>query len=644
MYGIGSCLNRCIMVNVFFGGCILLATASHAQERESVLSLADLGYVQGLQQQATDGNLTFYVPLPQDVELRDPRLVLRYSSSPLLNRYSSMQIRLNGIPRHAVSLGGEKGPGNLPERELVVPLNNEDLRKSYLEVQVRSTLLTAEDRCVDERANRGFLTLLPQSALRYEVNDASVHSIRGYLSVLPKQVSIAVAQPAANTAQLQAAWLIARELESRGHQVRYTAFSEGGDIFVGQRAQLQAEGFTLPADAELSLSPQDKYGPLRLLVADPFSVGGVADSWGKLLADDHYPGSSVGISTAYNGARIPLSRLGLVDAGQRLIGDEADWYLNIGNHPLLKTRVPAALHLNLIVPPVPQNSPLILYVFQDNVLRSVNSLPSQGGAQSIVAQLMESETAPTGTIRILLKRQTDTGDCRSLKDEGYVQVLGSSVLETVPAQKPAETFAELGRWLSAGSPVYLPGDALTHPQAWGEILTALSRDLDLDAKTAKLLVGKDAPDDARTFLWLSPQPPAGFKTPLDFQRGRFQVKDYKDTVLLDSGALPGISVAALLRDGDRRGFWLRAVADGLPLSSRGIGTSSGDIAFADRSGVVLTVDSRENDLSRVDYPDYSPWYERLSAWKGWIFAFAWVLLTVLVLRVVRRMRQARGND
>jgi len=608
---------------------------------ESRRSLADLGYPQGLQQQSNDGTLSFFMPVPRDVALRQPRLVLRYAASPLLGPHSSMQVSVNGTPRLAVGLGGGAAvPGTMAEQEVVVPLNAADLRRPFVDVRVDSVFAAAasEQRCDDERGQRGFLVVLPETALVYALDAASVDSVRGYLDALPGTVRIAAARPAPSADQLRAMWLLARELETQGRTVVQVGVDEPADIYIGPRAQLALLGFTVPAGSDLALLAQGGTGTRKLVVADPFRIDAIGGPWGKLLSASAYGASSVSAEPAQDGDRIALSRLGL-DGGERVLSSQAEWYLNLDSPVFAPGRIPKALQLNLVGPPSPRDNPLLLYVFQNDVLRGVRTLSADGGAQSVTVPLIEAEAATRGSLRILVKRQSAVGDCRAPRPQGHMQLLASSTLETTTRAQPAESFNELGRWLAGGYAIHLPAAALAEPQAWARVLTVLTRELGAGVANARLVVGDAAPADATPFLWMLPQAPAGFDSPLAADKGRLQVKDGKGHVLLDSDALPGIAGASLLRDGNRRGLWLRSLDGGVPQTPLALGGSVGDLAFIDGGGVVLSIDSRQNDVAQVTYPDYQSWMDRLAGWKPWLFALAWVVLTVLVIAAVRRLRR-----
>lgn len=612
----------------------IFAAHLHAQPVEIKRSLADLGYSQGLQQTSTNGAMTFFIPVPQDIDLTSPRLELHYEASPLLNEHSTMQVMLNGIVRREVGLGQADG------RTLTIALKSPDLSKPFIEVQLRSALIKTLAPCVEERINPGFLTIHPDSGLAYGVDEKRISSVRGYLESLPHNVTIAVAQPASRVNQLWVTWLLARQLEAAGHKVGYSSFAEDSDIYIGPREQLGTLGFKLNAQDQIALAKQHPEGPVRLLLSAPYKVDAVATPWNRLLVSDGYASSEAQSPELLDRDRIPLEHFGLSN-GERTFDEQAEWLINLGNKSFVPERVPAALHLNLIAPPSPENAPLTLYVFNQDRLLAQQPLSQRGGVQSLKIPLIETDSA-THKLRILLKRQNLLGDCQAPRARTYVQILPSSTLETTRAEPTANRLMDLQRWAGAGAAIHLPTDALEHPQAWGNILANVSRELDLDILGSTLSTSKTVPEPGKLFLWLHPEPPAGgYSAPIRFDKGRILVRDSDGGVLLDSQALPGLSVASLLRKDGQRGLWLRSASNGVPLDPTGLSGANGDLAFIDSHGVTLNIDSRGHDLTQITYPDYKSWIETYSAYKPWLFALAWILLTLLVIGLVRRMRQGK---
>lgn len=241
-------------------------------------------------------------------------------------------------------------------------------------------------------------------------------------------------------------------------------------------------------------------------------------------------------------------------------------------------------------------------------------------------------------MRIVLKGQ-DNQPCDSEVGSGYAQLLDSSVLETVESQRTPETVAEFARGVGGAFSVHLPADAFGDPSAWVRVLGSIGNSLGVDPRGAEFSSVSLPPVADRPFIWLGPQPPEGFSAPIIFDHGRIQVQDRFGSVLLDSGELPGIQTVSLVRSGSQRGLWLRTVAEGVPGFPPGAESATGDLIFGDSRGVLVAIDTRNDAVASVAYPERTTWLDTLARYRGWIFAAAWLLLTIIAVLVARKMRK-----
>jgi hypothetical protein len=609
-------------------------TAPAGASAEISRSLADLGYREGLQQSTQEGSLSFYLPVPQDVDVANPRLELYFTSSAMLGPSASLQVALNGTPRQTVPLA--VSAGDAAPRSLILPLSAEDLRRPYLEVRVKASFSSDDTKCTWQGTGQDFVTVLPQSRLAFGVPAASPRSVRGFLSTLPQRVRIAIAAPAPGPEELRAGWMLAATLQAHGHQVVFSSLPEGGDIVIGPRAQLALNGVTLSDGQTVALA--NGANGTQLAIAEPFQVDTLAEPWSRLLAGSTYANSVAGHAQPVSGDVVPLTQLG-ADTTARRFSDAAEWTFNVDALPA--GRALSKLRLNLIVPPAEDHA-LVLYVFQNNALRGLVSMPQRGGTQTVTVPLAEAGPITNGPVRVVLMRQTTTSLCHGPVPNAYAQLLSSSTLETRPNDAAVEDIAAFAGSVGRGYSVHLPATALAEPATWVGALAGLGKSLNLDPRMAVVQTTDQAPQADRPFVWLGATLPAGFAAPIAFDRGRIQVKDSQGTSLLDADSLPQITVTSLLRNGAQRGLWLRKLGDGVPVAPPEMKGSPGDLMFGDARGVLTSLDTRQNDVMAVDYPDYTTWWDRALQYKGWLFALGWVLLTVLVVLVIRKLRRSQA--
>ena len=641
--------------------CVIFVSAStHAQQSETqpdeppaaeisaaqylTRTLGSLGHYQGLQQITAEGSVTFRMPMPLDAQVSEPQLELRFTPAEWLGPDASLQVLLNGTQREVVGVtdapGDTEEPSSTatdsPVRTLTIALEEEDLRLPHLQVRVRARSSVTMDRCTSPRAQQTWLTVEPETAITSQLEQGQAPSVRGYISTLPHRIRIAISQPAPDPEALRAAWLLTHELQERGHDVRHTGLENGADIVIASRRELADVGVRLSAGRNIDVVAPDPRQPASRLLAvtEPYYIDALADPWGALLTSSGYPESISSPAPTASEDSVHLLQLG-VDGDARPFADRAEWAID--TRALPAGRLPTALNLNLIVPPSSSDQPLTLYVMQDNMLRAVHPLPPDGGPQSVRVPLNEVNPVASEPIRVLLIRPG--ADCTAAPPSGYAQLLGSSAVETRPAGGQSQSVAAFGYELADRYFVHLPPDALGRPHEWVGVLAALGRSLELDPRMAEFVSTSMVPGGNRPFIWLGQQPPEGFQASIAVDQGRVRVRDNQNRILLDSGELPGTSFASLLRNGSQRGIWLRALDDGLPRVPPGLEQSSGDLVFGNEQGVLVSLDTRDYALMKVEYPDYSTWWERVARYRGWLFAIGWVVLTLVAIVVARRIRK-----
>lgn len=604
-------------------------------------NLSDVGHSQGLHPLHSEDAVNFRLPLPLDVDYDNPRIDLRYAVPVLAEEGATLQITVNGTPRELIALanlpqplGDRESGSTLRRSEITLPLSEADLTQPFVEVSVSANWYSEADACSAPGRQR-FFRVLPETAVVYELDDHPRTSIRGYLTTLSDEVKIAL-DPWLGAEAVRAAWLLTRELEARGHTVSFSVPGEPADVLISTRESLAAEGVELDPEHDVELLQAGVVGARQqLAIVEPYHIDSIAGPWGSLLAAPGY-GESLGAPLQGSASdRVALQRLG-ADVSARIFRDPTEWTFRTDILPT--GRAPSALRLDMVVPPSDEDAPLVVYILQNNIVRGLQTLPSEGGQHSLTLPLNEAGLYAKDPVRIVLKGQSNQ-PCETATGTGYAQLLDTSALETVESQRTPETLAEFARGVGGPFAVHLPGDALGDPAAWVEVLANIGTSLGVDPRAAEFSSVTMPPVADRPFIWLGPQPPEGFSAPIMFDRGRIQVRDRYGSVLLDSEELPGIHTVSLVRKGDQRGLWLRTFEEGVADFPPGAESATGDLVFGDPRGVLVAIDTRNDAVASVAYPERTTWMDTLESYRGWIFAGAWLLLTILVVLVARKMRK-----
>lgn len=606
--------------------------------RHTSRSLGALGYPRGVQQTHSEGSLALQFPLPLDTPVEASRLDLHYVAALPPGADADMQVIMNGTVRELIPLEGGSAPlgPSAAARMISLELTPDDLRLPTLDVRIRTTLRNPTNACIAGMSGNGFVHVLPQTALVFSVLEQAVESVRGYLSILPTDVRIGVA-PVASIEALRVAWLLAQELQIRGHSVEFSAPSGEEHVIIGPRELLSGLGAEAPPDRDMALiTDTTGTGRQRLVITEPYHVDMLATPWSGLLAGRSYQ-ESIGapVAEAANGT-IALESLGM-DTEARQFFNSVEWLLS-RDPRLLAGRQPAALRLNLIVPPGSEDNPLSLYVLQGNSVRGLSTLPPAGGTHSVEIRLGRAPAGAAEPLRVVMTRGPATA-CEGPAAQGFVQLLPDSVLLTSRPDRAADSIGGFSQNLSGAYSVHLPATAATEPHGWIETLAELGRNMNLDPRLAEFGSTSMAPVESRPFFWFGDSPPEGFDAALALDRGRVQVTDGSGGVLLDSGELPGMTVVSLLRDGDRRGLWLRSLDGGIASVPPGVEGNAGDLVFGDRDSIRVSLHTRADAIPGLAYPDHVSWTDYAARYRGWIFALIWAALTITVILVTRRLRK-----
>ncbi|CAP57473.1 cellulose biosynthesis cyclic di-GMP-binding regulatory protein BcsB [Gluconacetobacter diazotrophicus] len=618
------------------------SSSSYAQTLTSSL------YQQGLTDGVTVLNGTdaasFYIRVPADTPIAGARLRLHMAISPGLLKPSVLQVFVNGQPRDQLSIGDVDE--SAAERTVTIPLSARDLAAHYLAVRVSPVFVTSANPCENANVGRGYVHVLADSGVSFDTALDGLKSARGFLDMLGGTVRVWAPTPGRDAAQFQAMLAVATYLQAQGRDVTWVDGAGAADIYIGRD-----EDFTA-----LNLPPL-KGGALRLLRGGP----GVAPRlllsasarnmlllrpWTDLLAADSYAASTGLPGTART--IIPLGSLGVTDSPLP-ISSNAEWTLSLPVDAM-RRQVSSSLHLNMIVPPSLPGNPLLLHVFQNGSLRAVKALPEAGGALTENVPLVESQAATAETLRVQVVRQTSLGECAAPLAPSYVQLLPSSFLQARGITTPSGTLDGFGRTLPDQAAVYLSDDAFRMPARWMSVLAGLANGLGLNPYLLSLRTGAAVPEDGQSFIWLRDDVPAGFSSPVRFDRGRIRVAESNGRVILDAPPLPGIELAAIVRRGNQRGLWLKSGGDDAPFRPLGFSAVAADLAFMDAQGQVSALDTRTADAAAtgpdgaaVSYPDYQSWLDRLNSVRLWLFGAAWLVVTVVFLSIMRRLYARRSS-
>jgi hypothetical protein len=616
-------------------------TPAHLVERQ--VSLAELGFTEGLSFTGFSGRRDLFFPVPAGVPVSGVRLDGVLDSAIPGAIRASAQIAIDGRPRWSGVLGTAIMPVGLD----VAPT---EAGQGFVRVGFNYGAAWSDDRCADQRLPGGFVTLAPETALRYSYDPAVITDLRAAMAVLPRQVRIALSAAPLSRELFEAALVMAAELTHQGHKVSFSRLP----------AALPTSPDTSPADiviapaVELKGLTGDGTGTARLLHAGRFPLVALTDGanaqtalyltsqWRALAGGTAVTPRASLSPEKTDPEAIPFSRLGLGQGVQDVV-DRGEWQLRFDYDMLPKGMRPAALRVELAPGAAMTDQPQLAHIFvNDLLLRSV-TLEDGGQARAISLPLPDGLLGRSNAIRIVLQRQPVAGNCKDAPLASPAQLLPDSAVElTRDAGLPGDFYA-LGSAFADGLTVVVPQAALADPitslTLAANVLEGLSdgsHGLQVALDTGK------APD--RPFLLLpGVKLPADIALPVAMAEGFVKVVDRQKRLLLDVSGTPGLLVVQLAQAGGQPGLVLQSGGWGpVPVPAK-LALDKGNVAFADATGLLMGLDTVRERAVRVEVGEPSAWADWVDRFRILLVAGVWVALTAAVAGIAARWYRGRSK-
>jgi len=401
-------------------------------------SLAQLGLGQGIV--LSDGETgSVFVPVPSGVPVRNLRIAVEGRAvAPYIDR-GSLVVSVNGTPLDAVRLDGDREATRVA---LETGLEELAATSSGLDIRFRADLITSAALCSTSPVDS--LTILPTTRIAYEVDPATITSLSGALSLLPREVSIALPSGEELSPQVAGAAIeVATMLLARGHDIRFR--SQRTDDLVS---------FAITPESGEGLALVNDGGHLRVVVSADANVGALWQLWQSapgVLASASHVGAEYGDENPQSSEKatalrqfaslpsaLPVKETGelalrfpmigpggnLPSQAELLVGVAPDWS---GSPPL------ASFHLN---------GQLITAVRLDT------------GRNTVRVPLPPSYLGFDNNLRMVLQRGPETVDCTIRRTGHPVQILAGSGVRYESTRD--QGFAAFARRLRHGVTVVVP--------------------------------------------------------------------------------------------------------------------------------------------------------------------------------------------
>jgi hypothetical protein len=634
----------------------------------SSITLADVGFKDGIRFANLGGRRDVFVPVPKGPDIAARELVLTLDDISAHEARRSLEILVNDRSASAIPLDGKSS-----NRVVRIPLRAARAREGFLKLTFQYSGAATPDRCIDVRYVGDSLTIRPESTLELGIDFGKAGpDVATTAALLPRDIAIVLPGRRLTESDFSTALTVARALSASGRRVAFHYGLETLPFLSKRNDQRWTRGIVVIGAYE-SLTAYIESWPIKVAGPGPglgmlaaVRIGGapvliVSDESavraGRLIgrptvaATRGLAAASVGESVLRQlpSEQVTFDQLGLELPHADVFG-RAELKATIDRRLLPASTQPTRLLLDVMVAPdgTGENAVVSSYV-NEQLLAS--KVAATGEPTRFDLALPEGLVGVNANVRILVQRRSAQGDCR-FEPQGYpAHLLGSSAVVLAAGADPAGDFHDLVASWANGIDVLVPAAAIENPalvmSLLAEVLTALTP----DSATITVKFDNSGSTAAPTapFLAIAHRPPAGTKPHVRFDRGRVAVTDRSGRTLLDLGGFGAGAVAQVVTTGSHSGLWVKPLAaDGvLPMPDE-LRLDRGNVAFVDKAGLALAMSTERDALVRIAYPDEVSWLTVADRFRSWIVGAFWLLATlgfVFVLqRFFRRRRAATTGD
>ncbi len=630
------------------------------------VTLADIGFVNGVRFANLGGHRDLFVPLPQrsDVKVSDLVLVLDDLSAHQARR--NLEVQVNDRTVAAIVLDG-KSSGRIVR----IALGNTVPKNGYLKISFLYSGAATLDRCIDVRYVGDSLTIRPESAVEVDLGSNPL-DVTTTAALMPRDVAVLLPGRRVAASEIATAITVARSLVASG---RHVAFYHG----YGSLPQLArrddegrwTRGLILVGPLSDTIGLADN--PVARLAGNPGAVGTIAAvrvagspallvsdgsvvRAGRLFSNPLFAAGR-GIAEASVGDATPVSlptdrvsfdQLRVPPAAAEVFG-RADLAAVIDMRRLPPRTHPARLLLDVMVAPDGAGEKAVVSAFVNERLLG-STVAATGEATHLDLLLPDGLVGTIANVRVLIQRDSAQGDCR-FEPQGYpAQILGSSALVLADAPATPHDFSDLTSRFSKALEILLPDSAAERPDRVLDLVTEVASQLSPDTAplSVDLTPGGSTPLPDAPFIVVSDTPPEGAAPRVRFDLGRVAVTDHAGRTLLDLGGFVGGAVAQIVTAGNHPGLWIKPLSqDQSTPTPENVHLDHGDVAFVDGNGVALAMSTERDTVVQISYPDQVSWLTVAGRFRSWIVAGLWLFATAALLLILQRMlrrRPAKTSD
>ena len=192
----------------------------------AAVTLADIGFVNGLHFANLGGHRELYMPIPDDADVMATSLTLIVDDFAAHEAKRNLIVQINDRTVTAIALDGQ-GRG----RTVQVPLGGARPKDGYLKLTFLYSGAATPDHCIDVRYVGDSVTVRPQTAVDIEIGAAGHLDVATTAALMPRDVAVMLPRRHLAEAEMAAAITVARALYSSGRRVTfYDGYDAAADL------------------------------------------------------------------------------------------------------------------------------------------------------------------------------------------------------------------------------------------------------------------------------------------------------------------------------------------------------------------------------------------------------------------------------
>ncbi len=615
----------------------------------AVTSLYEMGFTQGnvFEGASSDHEFTVFFSLPIDTDVKSGVIKLRYKTSALVGTFPHLLVAVNDHPPQSTPLAIEPTVSGMD-----IPISPEELKKGYVKLTVRAAIMPSDVRCFDENAfTLHYIQILPETRVELTGYPTHADSLRGTWSFLPKNVTMSVPEkltPEVMKVILQAA----SHLRMTGRTVEFVKLPQVGNIAVAERSELARWLASVPGvstgsfhtDSNIAVISRKTKGLPNIIVfteaASDRDMQLLSRDWRKVTLGGEYIDQTPSGVDKRTSRTFTLGEMGLNDNPHTLVR-ASEWKFYAGLPQVPGNMRIKALHINVVAPPSKDRMEerLLLYVYVNGILQEVQPVENTGKTQSITFNIANySQWVGRNYVKILAQRFAPR-DCLNSLASYQMQITRDSTIEFEHFDVNPRIFNDLHPYFADGFDIYLDPEYFS-PEYMGLLTTVLS-DQKYNLENIKIISHdvKVPFKPTGPFIIYGRHGIALDDATVRFDRGPIEVQADDKRVLLAVKNLPGITIAQLVRHNGFGGLWLTPAEDHTTFDIKELFLEEGDTSFADKSGEVLNMKTRQMNRAKIGYPVFLDFFDKLGRYRFWIVALGWMSLALGLVMVYRRILQ-----